>query len=88
MPHGSAEKSNNEAGGKAGAAAEAEARRLEELASDPAHGGKITPGSMREAQVALGLEKAGRLPGPVTRDPHRCGRLQRRARRRMGRQEL
>lgn len=69
MPYGSAEKSNNEAGRKAGAAAEAEARRLQELASDPAHGGKITPGSMEEAKAALGLEEAGRLPGPLTRDP-------------------
>jgi hypothetical protein len=60
-------KFNNEVDGNTGAVADA--RRLKELASDPTLGGNITSGSMRQAQVALALEKAGRLPGPVTRDP-------------------
>ncbi|MDQ6671314.1 MAG: hypothetical protein M3069_11290 [Chloroflexota bacterium] len=44
-------------------------QRLQELARDPAQGGKITPGSLQEARVAQGLEQAGVLPGPVRRDP-------------------
>jgi hypothetical protein len=43
--------------------------RLDELARDPAHGGRITPGSMEEARTALELERSGKLPGPVQRDP-------------------
>jgi hypothetical protein len=47
----------------------AEAKRLEELASDPASGGEATYGSTQKARAALGLEKAGLLPAPVRRDP-------------------
>jgi hypothetical protein len=46
-----------------------EQKREDELAADPAHNGKATPGSRREAEVGLGLEKSGALPGPITRDP-------------------
>jgi hypothetical protein len=46
-----------------------EQKREDELAADPAHNGKATPGSRREAVVGLGLEKSGALPGPITRDP-------------------
>jgi hypothetical protein len=42
-------------------------RRVDELAKDPAHGGKITDKSRREAEVALGMEHNGQLAGPVTR---------------------
>jgi len=47
----------------------AEAKRLKELASDPASGGEATYGSTQKARAALGLEKAGLLPAPVRRDP-------------------
>ncbi|MBT9316645.1 DUF4157 domain-containing protein [Leptothoe spongobia TAU-MAC 1115] len=50
--------------------AQAREERLEELARDPDHNGNITPGSRREAEVALGLEEAGRLEGPVRRPQH------------------
>ncbi|MEV6280199.1 hypothetical protein [Nocardia sp. NPDC051832] len=43
------------------------AHRLDELAKDPAHGGKVTPKSRREAEVALGMERNGQLKPPVTR---------------------
>jgi hypothetical protein len=42
---------------------------LDALASDPAHGGKISPKSIQERTVGLELEKAGKVPGPITRDP-------------------
>ena len=54
---------------EAAAQAEAEQQRLQELAKDPDHGGKITPGSMQEARAARGLEQSGDLPGPVERAP-------------------
>ena len=41
--------------------------RLEELARDPDHGGKITEQTRREAQVALDLENQGKLKAPVRR---------------------
>lgn len=41
----------------------------EDLARDPAHGGAITSGSIREREVALALEGAGVLPAPIRRDP-------------------
>ncbi|MDO9002364.1 MAG: hypothetical protein Q7V20_02785 [Aquabacterium sp.] len=43
--------------------------RLNELATDPAQGGKVTPKTMREAEVGLQLEEQGKLPRPITRDP-------------------
>lgn len=49
-------------------AADTESARLDELARDPAHGGRITEGSMQEARVAKGLDESGRLPG-LERDP-------------------
>lgn len=55
--------------GKRGAEATTEEQRLGELASDPAQGGAITPGTLQEARAALGLEKSGELPAPVRRDP-------------------
>ncbi|MBN2736310.1 MAG: hypothetical protein JXR70_04970 [Spirochaetales bacterium] len=42
---------------------------LDSLASDPAHGNKIDIKSMREREVGLALEKSGKVPGPITRDP-------------------
>jgi hypothetical protein len=42
---------------------------FESLASDPAHGGKISIKSIQERTVGLELEKAGKVPGPITRDP-------------------
>lgn len=48
---------------------EARAARLQELAKDPAHGGKITAKGLHEAEVGLSLEEKGRLPGPIKRDP-------------------
>jgi hypothetical protein len=42
-------------------------RRKEELAKDPDQGGKTTAGSVREAEVALGLEKMGAVTPPVQR---------------------
>lgn len=44
-------------------------RRLEELATDPATGGKVTSKTRREAEVGLALEEQGKLPAPITRDP-------------------
>jgi hypothetical protein len=43
------------------------ARRQEELAKDPATGGKVRPKNRREADVALDLERRGELPGPIRR---------------------
>lgn len=45
------------------------AKRVDELAQDPAHGGKVSDKSRREAEVALGMEHDGQLTGPVTRAP-------------------
>lgn len=45
------------------------AQRLEELAKDPAHGGQISPKTLREAEVGLALEENGKLQGPISRDP-------------------
>jgi hypothetical protein len=42
---------------------------MDALASDPAHGGAISPKSIQERTVGLGLEKDGKVPGPITRDP-------------------
>lgn len=41
----------------------------EDLARDPAHGGKITAKTVQERNVGLGLEERGVVPGPITRDP-------------------
>lgn len=43
--------------------------RLAELAQDPAHGGKISAKTQREAEVGLQLERDGLLQGPITRAP-------------------
>lgn len=48
--------------------AEREAR-LDELASDPAQGGKATPKARREAEVGLELEESGKLKPKIKRDP-------------------
>jgi hypothetical protein len=42
---------------------------INELAKDPAKGGKINGATEREAQVAVRAEADGDLPGPVTRTP-------------------
>lgn len=42
---------------------------LEALASDPAHGGEVTPKSLQERAIGLELEQQGVLEGPITRDP-------------------
>lgn len=41
----------------------------ENLARDPAHGGKITAKTAQERKVGLELEKRGDVPGPIIRDP-------------------
>ncbi|WP_238010143.1 hypothetical protein KZZ52_05500 [Dactylosporangium sp. AC04546] len=43
--------------------------RVQELAKDPADGGKVTPESTREAQVGLEMERNGALAGPIERAP-------------------
>lgn len=42
---------------------------FDNLARDPAHGGKTTPATQAERDVGLGLEDRGEVPGPITRDP-------------------
>ena len=44
-------------------------QEYEDLAKDPAKGGKIDAGSEAEREVGLGLEERGEVPGPITRDP-------------------
>lgn len=44
-------------------AAAARQRRLDDLAADPAHGGRVTSGSRAEAEVGLGLEERGAVQG-------------------------
>lgn len=44
-------------------------RRIEEFAQDPAHNGKVSPKSIREAEVAVALEESGKLKTPIRRDP-------------------
>jgi hypothetical protein len=51
-----------------GGATGTRAERLGELAKDPAHGGEVTAGSQREAEVGLNLEERGELPGPISRE--------------------
>ena len=46
--------------------------RREELAKDADHGGRITEGSLREAEVALGLEAMGAVTPPVERAGRRA----------------
>ena len=43
--------------------------RIKILARDPAQGGKVTPKTVREAEVAVSLEESGKVPGPIQRDP-------------------
>ena len=50
-------------------AEEARAERIEELAKDPAKGGRVDDKTRREAEVALQLEEMGLLAGPIRRDP-------------------
>jgi hypothetical protein len=47
----------------------ARAARIEILGKDPAQGGKVTPSTLREAEVAVSLEEAGQVKGPIRRDP-------------------
>lgn len=44
-------------------------RRLEELSKDPAKNGASNPQSKREAEVGLGVEHDGVVPGPLSRAP-------------------
>lgn len=44
-------------------------KEYEDLARDPAHGGAISDKTIREREVGVGLEEAGEVPGPITRDP-------------------
>lgn len=44
-------------------------RRKKELAKDPDHGGQINEATLREAEVALGLEQTGAVTPPVERGP-------------------
>ncbi len=41
----------------------------EDLARDPAQGGKATAKTEQERKVGLELEKRGDVAGPITRDP-------------------
>jgi hypothetical protein len=43
--------------------------RINLLGRDPAKAGKVTPGSLREAEVAVSLEEKGEVKGPIQRDP-------------------
>ena len=47
----------------------ARAARIEILARDPAQANKVTPKTVREAEVAVSLEETGQLQGPIRRDP-------------------
>ncbi|MCG8535285.1 MAG: hypothetical protein MI808_09330 [Pseudomonadales bacterium] len=47
--------------------------RLEGLAADPAHNGKVTPKTLQEAEVGLSLEESGHLKPPIQRDPRPDG---------------
>lgn len=42
--------------------------KVEDLAKDPAHDGKISAKSTREAEVGIALERNGKLKGPIRRD--------------------
>lgn len=42
-------------------------RRVQELAADPAHNGKISAKSRREAEAGLEAEAQGKIPGPIRR---------------------
>ncbi|MEM1148988.1 MAG: hypothetical protein AAGI03_00305 [Pseudomonadota bacterium] len=44
-------------------------QELDDLATDPAIGGKMTNKTRREREVGLALEEAGHLKGPIVRDP-------------------
>ena len=44
-------------------------RYIEDLAKDPAKGGRIKPASRREATVGAQAEADGDIPGPLTRAP-------------------
>jgi hypothetical protein len=61
----------SETEGETGAALDLDSERalLEELAKDPAIGGKITEGTREEARAARGLELRGDLRSPVIREP-------------------
>ena len=77
MTAGAASGAGSEAGGSEsggrktgdGQGSAADEARLEELAKDPAHGGKISDKTIQEARVGLEAEARGDLPGPITRDP-------------------
>lgn len=43
-------------------------QEFEALATDPAIGNKVTPGTIAEREAALKLETKGEIPGPITRD--------------------
>jgi hypothetical protein len=63
--------SSGGSGGSGGSgSAAARARRLEELAKDPAHGGRTSTGSQAEAEAGLGAEESGLLKGPIRRSTH------------------
>jgi len=47
--------------------------RRNELAQDPAHNGAISNKTLREADIGLDLEEAGKLKPPITRDPNPAG---------------
>jgi hypothetical protein len=47
----------------------ARAARIRLLARDPADGLKVSPSSLREAEVAVSLEEGGQVQGPIQRDP-------------------
>ncbi len=47
----------------------ARSARIQLLARDPAQGGKVTPKTVREAEVALSMEDNGEIQGPIQRDP-------------------
>ena len=72
--HGQTSRAHPEANGAVAADRAANANtsrelRIKELGKDPAQGGAVTAKTLREAEVGVALEEAGRLPRPITRDP-------------------
>jgi hypothetical protein len=67
---GDGSSSSGESSGSTGGSSDvARRQRIEELAMDPANGGKITPSSRAEAEVGAGLEERGAVEG-LRRSPN------------------
>jgi hypothetical protein len=57
----------NDGAGPGADSASLREQRLQELAKDPAHGGRTSAASRAEAEAGLGLEEGGVLRGPIRR---------------------